>query len=109
LLLDPGRCGIGGVFRRECWSFNNAISHALALLAIGMLGLSWYLFVRKRIKEIKSWNSGYVHWAILFVSCGVVLFSDRLAVFVGISVFSVKKDISFTLLSKNTLQRFKHS
>jgi len=45
----------------------------LALLALGLLGLSWVLFLRKRIQGAKTWNSGYIHWVILIVSSVVVL------------------------------------
>lgn len=45
----------------------------LALLALGLLGVSWYLFLRKRWNGPVPWNSGYIHWTILFSSTVVVL------------------------------------
>ncbi len=45
----------------------------LALLALALLGLSWWLFLRKRIRGDLPWNSGYIHWGILLVSSAVVL------------------------------------
>lgn len=45
----------------------------LALTALGLLGLSWYLFLRKRWTGAVRWNSGIVHWIILVGSSGVVL------------------------------------
>ena len=45
----------------------------LVLLALGLLGLSWYLFLRKRMSELLPWNSGYIHWTILVASSVVVL------------------------------------
>lgn len=45
----------------------------LALLALGLVGVSWYLFLRKRVRGVLPWNSGYVHWMVLTGSSIVVL------------------------------------
>lgn len=45
----------------------------LALLALGLLGISWYLFLRKRWNGVLLWNSGYLHWIVLSGSTVVVL------------------------------------
>jgi len=45
----------------------------LALASLGLLGLSWWLFLRKRFNGAVPWNSGYVHWIILIGSTVVVL------------------------------------
>lgn len=45
----------------------------LALLALGLLGVSWYYFLRKRIVGVLPWNSGYANGMILTGSSIVVL------------------------------------
>lgn len=45
----------------------------LALLGLGLLGVSWYFFLRKRWNGAVPWNRGYVHWIVLSGSSVVVL------------------------------------
>ncbi|MFB6345854.1 MAG: hypothetical protein ABEK50_08805 [bacterium] len=45
----------------------------LALVALCLLGVSWWLFLRKRWNGAVPWNSGYAHWIILSASSVVVL------------------------------------
>lgn len=45
----------------------------MAVLAVGLIGVAWYLFLRRRIAGGVAWRAGAMTWGILVISTTVVL------------------------------------